>query len=303
VELNTRALKKQLMAAFKMDDIKQARRYLDSLTFSSGALNKVTRIPVETAAYKGAWFVPKDAETGVTLLYLHGGGYTFYPKAYANLIALIALAAKCRTFVLDYRLAPEHRFPAQLEDALSAYRGLLADGADPRGLAVAGDSAGGNLALALLLEARDRQLPLAALAALLSPATDFDPPMKEERGSFLVNEPFDWVDSRMLLQWADWFCSPAQRHDPRVSPVRANLRGLPPFYIQAGAAEILYDSIRTFATEAERQGANVRLESWPEMNHDFQMFGYQAPQSAEALRRLGAVISGIGREGSPIKAL
>jgi acetyl esterase/lipase len=102
VELNTRALKKQLMAAFKMDDIKQARRYLDSLTFSSGALNKVTRIPVETAAYKGAWFVPKDAETGVTLLYLHGGGYTFYPKAYANLIALIALAAKCRTFVLDY---------------------------------------------------------------------------------------------------------------------------------------------------------------------------------------------------------
>ena len=116
----------------------------------------------------------QEHRAACTVLYFHGGGYSFYPQAYANFIALITQAAKSRTFALDYRLSPEHRFPAQLEDALNAYRWLLETGADPESLIFAGDSAGGNLALALLLAVRDRKLPLPALAVALSPPTDFE---------------------------------------------------------------------------------------------------------------------------------
>jgi monoterpene epsilon-lactone hydrolase len=94
----------------------------------------------------------------------------------------------------------------------------------------------------------------------------------------------------MLVKWADWFCDAGQRTDPLVSPIYADLRGLPPIYIQAGRAEILYDSIQAFADRAKIQGADVVLETWEDMNHDFQMFGRLAPQSRAALRRVGEVI-------------
>jgi acetyl esterase/lipase len=226
-------------------------------------------------------------------LYLHGGGYSFYPKAYANLIALITLAAQSRTLALDYRLSPEYRFPAQLEDAVGAYRWLLDNGTDPNELVIGGDSAGGNLALALLLSARDLKLPLPKLAFALSPPTDLEAAIEFEGSStsLVRNEAFDWIDRRMLFKWADWFCQPTQRRDPYVSPAYADLWGIPPIYIQAGRAEILHDSIAAFASRAKSQGADVVLDSWADMNHDFQMFGYQVPQSAEALRRLGEVIN------------
>ena len=94
----------------------------------------------------------------------------------------------------------------------------------------------------------------------------------------------------MLQQWADWFCDAAQRRDPLVSPLRADLSGLPPIYIQAGRAEILYDSIQAFADRAQKQGADVVLETWENMNHVFQMFGLDSPQSAEALQKIAQVI-------------
>jgi acetyl esterase/lipase len=215
-------------------------------------------------------------------LYFHGGGYSFYPHAYASFIAQITLAAKARTFALDYRLSPEHRFPAQLDDALNAYQWLLESGTDPDNLILAGDSAGGNLTLAVLLQARDLKLPLPALAIALSPPTDFD--------SEIVSNDFDWIDKPAFLQWRYWFCDPAQCRNPLVSPLWADLRKLPPIYIQAGNTEILYDSIRAFADHGKNQGADVVLESWEDMNHDFQIFGHEAWQSADALRRIGEVI-------------
>jgi acetyl esterase/lipase len=289
VELGTRALKAQLARAFAMPEIVEARRYLDSVTLNSSALSEVNITPCSQKQCRGRWFVPNHAPYRGTLLYLHGGGYSFYPKAHADLIALITGAAKTRTFALDYRLSPEHRFPAQLEDAVHAYRWLLDTGVAADDLAVAGDSAGGNLALALLLTLRDLKLPLPALAIALSPPTDFDPPEDPGRAS-QFDADVDWIDRQMLVKWADWFCSTAQRRDPLVSPVYADLRGLPPIYIQAGSAEILYPSIQAFADCARRQGANVVLETWAEMNHNFQMFGYCAPQSTQALQRLGEVV-------------
>ncbi|HYW38661.1 MAG TPA: alpha/beta hydrolase [Terriglobales bacterium] len=283
VELATEVLRRQTLAALRMADVKEARRYLDSTVISSPALSEISITPVVQEKFRGSWFAGKSTEPRVSVLYFHGGGYSFYPQAYTNFIALITLAAKSRTFALDYRLSPEHRFPAQLEDALNAYRWLLEDGADPDRLIFAGDSAGGHLTLALLLASRESKLPLPALAVALSPPTDFETALTGKG-------EFDWIDKPMLDQWADWFCDSAERRNPLVSPLWADLRGLPLIYIQAGRAEILYASIQAFADRAQKQGADVVLETWEDMTHDFQMFGLDSPQSAEALRRIGQVI-------------
>jgi acetyl esterase/lipase len=282
-EVSTALLKRQLGTAFDMSDVKEARTFLDSMVVRSPALSKVTAKPATHDNFKGSWVtVNGRADPQLTVLYLHGGGYSFYPQSYANFIALITLAAKSKTLALDYRLSPESRFPSQLDDAMCAYRWLLDSGVSPDHLVVAGDSAGGNLTLALLLRARELNLPLPSLAVALSPATDFTIQP--------TTAGCDWIEPRMLARWADWFCDSGQRHDPLVSPALADLRGLPPIYLQAGRGEVLYDSIQSFTDVAKRQGVNATLDTWDDMNHDFQLFGPDAPQSAEALRRIGEVI-------------
>jgi acetyl esterase/lipase len=271
-----------------MADVKDARRYLDSVVISSPELSEVSITPVVRERFRGSWFAGKNFagqgdEPHVSVLYFHGGGYSFYPQAYANFIALITRAAKSKTFALDYRLSPEHRFPAQLEDALNAYRWMLEGGTNPDRLIFAGDSAGGNLALALLLAARESKLPLPALAVALSPPTDFE-------ADLTGKGDIDWIEKQMLEQWRDWYCDSAERRNPLVSPLWADLRGLPPIYVQAGGAEILYPSIQVFVDRAQKRGADVVLETWEDMTHVFQMFGLDAPQSADALRRIGQVI-------------
>jgi epsilon-lactone hydrolase len=293
VEIGTEILKTRLATAFAMPDVNESRRYLDSMLIETPALADVDITSANEGRIRGNWFIAKKAAPRGTLFYLHGGGYSFYPKAYASLIAMITLAVQTRSFALDYRLAPEHRFPAQLEDALDAYRWLLDSGTNPNELVIAGDSAGGNLALVLLLRARDLSLPLPKLAIALSPPTDFEAATEVERNitTLVTNEAFDWIDRRMLIRWANWYCDATERCNPYVSPSYADLRGLPQIYLQAGRAEILYDSIAAFASRAASKGANVVLDSWADMNHDFQIFGELAPQSIEALKRLGEVVN------------
>lgn len=277
-------LQRQLDSALELNDIDEARRYLDSAVTSSPARSAVNIRRVTGQKVQGRWFSAKDAAFSPTLLYFHGGGFSFYPQAYSNFIAQLTLAAGSRTFALDYRLTPEHRFPAQLNDALHAYQWLLESGMDLERLIVGGDSAGGNLALALLLAIRDAGLPLPALAIALSPPTDFE-------NENLGNAGFDWISKPALLQWRDWYCDSGQRCDPLVSPARADLHGLPPVYIQAGAVEILFPSIQAFVEHARGQRADVRLETWEDMPHNFPVFGPDVPQSVEALKRIGEVIS------------
>ena len=285
LEASTHFLKAQTSAAFDMPTPAQGRAYEDSLVFNSPAVAQVRIDPVDLSV-KGHWYKPKSAAPHVTVLYLHGGGYAYYSKAHHNLIALVTLAAESQTFALDYRLAPEHPFPAQLEDALAAYRWLLETGVVPDRLMVAGDSAGGNLVLALLLSLRDARLPFPALAICLAPWTDVSNP----GDSMTTNAAYDWVNKRMATRWADWFCQGADASNPLVSPIHADLSGLPPIYIQAGGAEILHDMIRAFADRAKQQGAPVSLEVWPTMTHDFQAFGDITPESKEALLRIGQVV-------------
>ncbi len=220
------------------------------------------------------------------MLYLHGGGYSFYPRHYANLIADVTLASRCRTFALDYRLTPESRFPAQLEDGLRAYQWLLHEAAGQR-MVLVGDSAGANLSLAFLQEARERRLRMPAVVILLSPPVTFD----VDVAKLAIDERFDWVRKSMLAKWADWFCDAQQRADPLISPIYADLRGLPPIYIQDGRVEILHETIETFVNVARQQGANVVLDSWDNMNHDFQFFGTGAPQSQKAIGRIGEIVT------------
>ena len=285
LEASSHFLKLQASAAFHMSNIAEAREYEDALVFGSPAVAQVNIEPVDSPI-KGHWYLPKSEARDVTVLYLHGGGYAYYSKIHQNLIAQITLAAQSHTFALDYRLIPEHPYPAQLEDAMAAYRWLLDTGVDPKRLVVIGDSAGGNLTLALLLALREARLSFPALAVCLGPWTD----LSNSGKSMDTNAAHDWLAKEMAVQWAGWFCKDANASDPLVSPINANLKGLPPIYIQAGSAEILHDMIYSFAERAKQQGAQVHLEVWPNMTHDFQAFGDIAPESKEALQRIGEVV-------------
>ncbi len=284
-ETITHFVRMQTITAFDNPDAEEGRRYEDALVLHSAAVEKVNINPVDEPV-KGHWYLPKAGVQDTTVLYLHGGGYAYYSKSHRNLIALVTLAAKSRVFVPDYRLIPEHPFPAQLDDARAAYQWLLHSGIDPRQLVVIGDSAGGNLTLALLLSLRDAKQPLPALAICISPWTD----VGNSGDSMIKNEPYDWVEKRMADKWADWFCRDIDRQQPGISPIHADLNRLPPIYIQAGSAEILHDMIRVFADSAKGRGGNVELEVWKHMNHDFQAFGEFVPESREALMRIGQIV-------------
>ena len=285
-ELATAFLKRQEQIAFSLPRIAEQREFMDAIVVRSTELKHMQIEAVETATVRGRWFVPQTALAEYMVLYLHGGGYAFSVRAHDNLIAFVALAAQARTFALDYRLSPEHPFPAQLEDAQAAYRWILSSGIASNRVVIAEDSAGGNLALALLLALRDAQQPLPALAVCLCPWTDMDSSYK----SMKENEPSDWIEKRMAVRWARWLCQGTDFKNPLVSPVHGDLSGLPPIYIQAGDAEILIDMIWEFASKAQKQGAQITLEEWKQMNHVFQAYGTFTPQSKEALQRIGEVI-------------
>lgn len=293
MEAVTELAKRQLGEAFAMHDVNEARQFLGAIAVRSAALAKVRTKEIVEGELKGTWFFPQRVYPEMSILYLHGGGYSFYPRNfYDNLAAQIALATSTRVFALDYRLSPEYKFPVQLEDAMRAYRWLLQNGAEPGRMVVAGDSAGGNLTLALLLRLRELGMALPALAVCLSPATDF----VTNSAWTPVESEFDWITPAMALRWVDWFCTETQRNDPLVSPINANLRGLPPIYIQAGEHEILLAGMEEFVRRGRAQGADVVLEIWPTMNHDFQAFGEDVPSAVEAMARMGVVIaSRVGR--------
>jgi monoterpene epsilon-lactone hydrolase len=283
VEIATEALRKQLTTAFEMPTLDGARRFLDSIEFPTGPSMPRTHIALD--GFEGDWF--EAPHPVATVLYFHGGGYTFYPRSYRYLIELITRAAQSRLFALDYPLAPEHTFPAQLDAAIAAYTWLLDEGIPPGNLLVAGDSAGAHLALGCLLRLKELKLPKPALAIAISPPTDLEPDWPSLTG----NAKFDWIQNFMLQKWTSYFCSAKDRANPLVSLNKAEFTKLCPIYIQCGGAEILHDSIHAFAQFARTQGARITIETWPDMNHVFQIFGSFSPQSSEALSRIGKVVA------------
>jgi len=218
------------------------------------------------------------------VLYLHGGAYRLgAPSTYRHFTWRIASAAQARVLVIDYRLAPEHPFPAALEDAISYYRWLLAEGADPRQIAVIGDSAGGGLALALLLKLRDGGLPLPAAAVALSPWTD----LALTGASLTLNAKLDaMVHAGDVPKFAaDYLAGSDPRH-PYASPLYGDPTGLPPTLIQVGSEEILRDDAVRMAERMQRAHCQAELQIWPRMPHVWHLMAPILPEAREAIAEI-----------------
>jgi monoterpene epsilon-lactone hydrolase len=230
----------------------------------------------------------ETASTARTLLYLHGGGYYFCSPATHRVITVgLAAGAEARTFVPDYRLAPEHRFPAAVEDALRAYRGLLAAGTPAHRIVLGGDSAGGGLALALLLSLRDAGDPLPAGAALFSPWTD----LAATGDSILRNDHSDpMFHGRRIAEGARLYLGDAQPTDPLASPLYADLARLPPLFIQASDSEVLLDDSTRLADKARKAGVAVEFRAWRKLPHVWQFFAPFLPEGRAALQETAQFI-------------
>jgi len=251
----------------------------------------------EIAGLSAEWLIPKDSPTRKMLLYLHGGAYIMGNCAtHRQLVSYIARASGVAALVPEYRLAPEHPFPAAIDDAVRIYRALLADGHAAEDIVVAGDSAGGGLTMALLLSLRESGDPLPAAACLLSPWLNLAGSGESMR-TRAHRDP--WFRPEDLKLVAAYYCSDNELTLPLVSPVFADLSGLPPIYVQVGADEILLSDSTDAADKLEAAGGDVELEIWPGMWHVFQVFVHQMPESRAAVRKIGAFIrKALNPEGS-----
>ncbi|MFD5934831.1 alpha/beta hydrolase [Streptomyces sp. NPDC060333] len=213
--------------------------------------------------------IPAELSGRGRLLYLHGGGYVVgSPHTHAGLAGELALRTGLRAVSVDYRLAPEHPFPAAVDDGLAAYRELLATGTDPRELVVAGDSAGGGLSIATLLAAREAGLPQPAAVVTFSPWADLTLTGESMRSKEDADPIFTEADVRA---YADLYAASADRTHPLASPVLADFTGLPPLLVQVGANEVLLDDAVRLAGRAGADDVDVTLEIGPGLPHVFQL--------------------------------
>ena len=243
--------------------------------------------PVELNGVPAEWVEAPSAEAGV-LVYLHGGAYALGSiGTHREFVARLALATRMRGLSIAYRLAPEHPFPAALEDVAAAYRWLLAQGFDPTRIVLAGDSAGGGLALAALLALRDAGAPLPAAAVCLSPWTD----LANTGGSIHQNAGVDPIlDIEFLERFARHYAGDHPFDSPLISPLYADLKNLPPLLIQVGADEILLDDALRLAENARRAGVEGTLETWEGMFHVFQIMSF-LPEAKTAQEHIAAFLS------------
>src|SRR5262245_4802877 len=252
-------------------------------------------VEVVAGAVRAEWVAPSGPTDLATLLYLHGGSYVLGSIAtHRALVARLAETCGATALLIDYRLAPEYPFPAALDDALDAYRWLLAQGAAPDRIVVAGDSAGGGLAAATLVALRDAGDPLPTAAVLLSPWVDL-----EGTGMSLVrNAGADpMIDRDGLLRAAAAYLGGADPRTPLAAPLHADLAGLPPMLIQVGGHEALLDDAVGFAARARAAGVDVRLEQWDEMIHVWQAFAPLLPEAGAALHQIGQFVRARLRNG------
>ncbi|MCV2371320.1 alpha/beta hydrolase [Paucibacter oligotrophus] len=255
---------------------------LDTRHFKLGP--SVRREPVSCNGVPAEWISVPQTQPGRIILYLHGGSFAFrFPNAHASFAARLCQRLGAKALIPDYRLAPEHPFPAAPDDCQASYRWLLGNGCKPEQLLVVGDSAGGNLALVTLHRSLQAREPMPACAVLLSPAVDctLDSP------SMAANEARDPMFSlrNFLVLRRLYVPSPLLYTHPDVSPLFGDFAGFPPLFLQAGQSEMLCDEAIRIAHKAHASGVDVELELWPETPHLFQM----APFLPEAVRALDEI--------------
>ena len=265
----------------RAEQLAAAERVGDSTTEPAG----VTYEDITVDGVPAQWVNPDGADLRRVLLYFHGGGFCFCSMhSHRKLVGHLAKAAGCRALNVDYRLAPEHPHPAALTDALTAYRWLLEHGTEARGVIVAGDSAGGGIALALLVNARDMGLQLPAAGVLCSPWVD----LAMTGDSVTTRADVDVRQDPVSTKWcAKLFLAGQSPRDPYASPLYADLTGLPPLYVQAGDWDILVDDATRLADRARCAGVDVRLDVFPEMLHAHQIWAGNMPEADAAVARIG----------------
>ena len=234
------------------------------------------------------WIKFDSLKTDRVLLYSHGGGYVIgSPASHRAMISQIAWHMKATTVVPDYRLAPEHPFPAGLDDVLAVYRHLIASGVKPENLIIAGDSAGGGMTLALLQRLKEETMPMPAAVCCLSPWAD----LTQSGKSHKRNHGNDFMLSQDLLSsFATLYTNGADRNNSKISPVFGDYFDMPPMLIQVGTDEVLLDDSRSVATAAKLAGCDVEIQEWRSMQHVWQ-YNFRFLKSARnAIRAMGTFV-------------
>ena len=244
---------------------------------------KVERVSAPAAPAE--WLRPPGAVAGRVVLYLHGGGYVIgSPRSHRHLAAAIASAAAASALLLDYRLAPEHPYPAAVDDATAAYRWLLDQGIAPQHLVIAGDSAGGGLTVATLLALREARVPLPAGGVCISPWVDLTCSGESYRTKAGV-DPI--VGQAGVAEMAQAYLGTASPRTPLASPLFADLRGLPPLLIHVGSDEVLLDDAVQLAARAKAAGVETTIEVWERMIHVWHWFLPMLDEAHAAVETIG----------------
>jgi monoterpene epsilon-lactone hydrolase len=271
-------------------DVTKDRADLVAMARLFRPMGKVDCQPVDAAGLLAEWIVPAGLTNGRTILYLHGGSFNAGSiETHRALAANLALAVNARTLLIDYRLAPEHPFPAALQDAVAAYEWLIARPTAPGNLILAGDSAGGGLVLSLLLDLRDRRRPLPAMGVCLSPATDLTMSGASMRTN--ANATADLVlETRNIRQSVEIYLRGTDPRNPLASPMLADLGGLPALLLQVGSDEMLLSDSTEFAARAGAAGVKVSLQVWPHMQHVWQFAASFVPEGRQAIRDIAQFV-------------
>lgn len=243
---------------------------------------------VDAGGVPAEWIVAPGAAHDKVVLYLHGGGYAAGSiKSHREMISRISRAAGARALAIDYRLAPEHQYPAAVEDSTAAYRWLLSTGVDPARLVIGGESAGGGLTVATLVALRDAGEPLPAAGVCISSWVDLEC-LGESMTTNAEVDPI--VQREVVLELAKAYLGSADCHTPLAAPLWADLTGLPPLLIQVGTSEALLDDSTRLAERAKSAGVDVTLELWDDMIHMWHCFAAMLPEGQQAIDRIGEFI-------------
>ena len=255
-----------------------ARRLLELSMRRVQLAADVIREPVSADGVPCEWIIPQSSLPDQVLLYLHGGGFVFgLTPLHLQMGAYLAQNMGMRILMVDYRLAPDYPFPAALEDCVTAYRWLLKKDIMAQNIAVAGDSAGGNLTITMLMKLRDSGNPLSAAAACLSPVTDLSTKENLRKG---FKDPL--LPPKAVKRYTRSYVGQNDAHDPLISPVFGDLRGLPPLLVHVGEDEILLEDAIRITRLAKSLDVNARLEIYSRMWHVWQLF-LALPEAVQSL--------------------
>ncbi len=260
-------------------NVQRNREQMDAAAFRVAP--DIRNTAVEAGGVKAEWVQAPDAAADRVIMYLHGGGYVAGSLlTHRELVGRLSRASGARALSVDYRLAPEHPYPAAIEDATAAYRWLLALGIAPGKIVIAGDSAGGGLTIAALLAIRDAKLAQPAAGVAISPWVDLEG-SGESVQTRAAADPM--VQGEGLKGMAKLYLGEVSPRAPLASPIYADLHGLPPLLIHVGDAEVLLDDSTRLADRAKAAGVDVRLEVWPEMIHVWHVFAPLLPEGQRGI--------------------